>query len=125
MDHFTRPSMPEAAGRVSRVTKPKPSPDVRLEMEHEEVEEGTDFVCLSAFSEVEGPCMVSVVPEVPRPFDKKAYALKIMSVDLHNQNNTNLFIHDSQSVIPEDHLRCYVRFARETFFPSFADRAGQ
>jgi len=108
MGHFTRPSMPEAAGRVSRVTKPKPSPDVRLEMEHEEVEEGTDFVCLSAFSEVEGPCMVSVVPEVPRPFDKKAYALKIMSVDLHNQNNTNLFIHDSQSVIPEDHLRCYV-----------------
>ena len=94
--------------RVSRVIKPTPSADVRLEMEHEEVERGTDFVVLIAFSEVEGPCVLRIEPEAQRQFDKKAFALKIMSVDLHNQNTTQLFLTDSQSVLTEGALRCYV-----------------
>lgn len=96
-----------AQSRISKVTKPLPSPDVRLEIEHNEVIQGTDFVCLSAFSEVEGPCVIRVIPK-QRGFDKKSYALKIMSVDLHNQEATNLFIEDSQSVIQEGTSRCYV-----------------
>lgn len=91
-----------------RVTKPLPSRDVCLEAEHNEIERGNDFVCLSAFSEVEGPCVVSVIPDAPQTFDSKRYALKIMSVDLHGQNATHLFVNDSQSVIQEGELHCYV-----------------
>ena len=60
------------ASRISRVTKPLPSPDVRLEVEHNEVLQGTDFVCLSAFSEVEGPQVIRVVPK-QRGFNRKSY----------------------------------------------------
>lgn len=95
---------------ATRVTKPQPSPDIQLESESSyEVEVGNDFICISAFSEQDGPVVVKVIPnDGPKSIDVDSYVLKLMSVDVNNQTTTNIFAKDTQSVISESGAQAYV-----------------
>jgi hypothetical protein len=98
------------------LSKPKPSPGIPEENdtsseEQPEVETGKDFICLSEFSEHEGPVVLKTYPDIApgtSDFNLEAYALRIMSLDLHANNSTTLFMQDTQSVVPEGDCQCYV-----------------
>lgn len=98
------------------LSKPKPSPGIPEENDNgseevPEIEIGKDFICLTEFSEHEGPVVLKTYPDTPtaaQDFNLEGYALRIMSLDLHANNSTTLFMQDTQSVVPEADCQCYV-----------------